>query len=82
MNSLYTFVLSALLLSGCATTVPTVEEGWIPLDEWNHRIVHAPTPRQDATVAEYFKNAGPRPALPRVYTSCYSFRRYTRCSSY
>lgn len=77
MKTLYTFVLCALLLSGCATTVPTVEEGWVPLAEWNHRVSHT---NPIANFAESIQ--GNRTDSGTVRTYCYSSRRYTRCSSY
>ena len=73
------------LLGGCVrATVPTVEEGWVPLEEWNQRIVAAPTPRQDATVAQYLKTygSGSDEHRVRVHTHCYHSRRYTSCSSH
>lgn len=86
MKTLHTFILCALLLDGCATTVPTVEEGWVPLDEWNRRIVHAPTHRTNAAVAEQLQNpwtsAQAYTPSKSVRTYCHSYRRYTRCSSY
>lgn len=78
MKTLYTFLLCALLLSGCATTVPTVEEGWVPLAEWNHRVTHT------NPVDNFMQSVFPGPSTPRtmVRTYCYSSRRYTSCTSY
>ena len=78
MKILYTLLLCAFLFSGCATTVPSVEEGWIPLDEWNHRVTHT------NPVANVMQSVFPGPSTPRtmVRTSCYSSRRYTSCTSY
>lgn len=77
MKTIYTFLLGALLLGGCATTVPSVEEGWVPLDEWNRRVRHT---NPIGTFAESI--AGARTDSGTVRTYCYSSRRYTRCSSY
>lgn len=77
MKTLYTFVLCAFLLSGCATTVPTVEEGWVPLAEWNHRVTHT---NPVGTFVESLY--GGRTDSTTVRTYCYSSRRSTSCTSY
>lgn len=77
MKTFSVFLLCALLFSGCATTVPTVEEGWVPLAEWQHRVSHT---NPLANVAEAIQ--GNRTPRTMVRTSCYSSRRYTRCTSY
>lgn len=77
MKTLSVFVLCTILFSGCATTVPTVEEGWVPLAEWNHRVSHT---NPLANFAESIQ--GNRTDSRTVRTYCYSSRRYTRCSSY
>lgn len=76
-------IVALLTFGACArATMPTVEEGWVPLDEWNSRIVAAPTPRSDAAVAEYFQNAGLGSRSTTVRTYCHSHKRVTHCSSY
>jgi hypothetical protein len=66
-----------LTLTACATTVPTIEEGWVPLAEWNHRVNNT---NPIAAFAESVQ--GGRSTRDTVRTTCYSSRRYTRCSSY
>ena len=75
LSVLYGFTL--LTLTACATTVPTIEEGWVPLAEWNWRVSHT---NPIATFAEFIQGA--RIDTGTVRTYCYSSRRYTRCSSY
>ena len=70
-------VLALLTLTACATTVPTVEEGWVPLAEWNRRVSHT---NPIATFAESIQGARTDSGTVRTY--CHSSKRYTRCSSY
>lgn len=78
MNSLVlSLVLALLTLSACATTVPTVEEGWVPLAEWNRRVAHT---NPLASFAESVQGA--RIGSGTVRTYCHSYKRYTRCASY
>lgn len=91
------FVLILLLtLGACAHTSDPPQPGWIPADEWQARIdrvnagAEAYDPRDDLTS----RYTGTRPAegsgpsgvyIPRartVRTYCYSYKRYTRCTSY
>lgn len=70
-------VLVLLTLGACATTVPTVEEGWVPLAEWQHRVSHT---NPIANFAESIQ--GNRTDSGTVRTYCYSSRRSTSCTSY
>lgn len=70
-------ILALLTLTACATTVPTIEEGWVPLAEWNRRVGHT---NPIASFAESIQGA--RTYTGTVRTTCYSSHRYTRCSSY
>lgn len=95
MKTIYTFVLCALLLSGCATTVPTVEEGWVPLGEWNRRVKASHRMEMARATGDGFKEALtgqedyrlPQPApgsgvyIPRTRVTCYSSRYRTSCYS-
>lgn len=76
---LYILCLLIGILTACATTVPTIEEGWVPLDEWNHRIVHS---NPLASFAESIAGSRIVGGNTTVLTYCTSYRHYTRCSSY
>jgi hypothetical protein len=72
------FLICALLtLTACATTVPTIEEGWVPLAEWNYRVNNT---NPIASFAESIQGA--RTYAGTVRTTCYHGKRYTRCTSY
>jgi hypothetical protein len=66
-----------ITVTACATTVPTIEEGWVPLAEWNHRVSHT---NPIATFAESIQGA--RTDAGTVRTTCYHGKRSTRCISY
>jgi len=73
----FILILALLTLTACATTAPTIEEGWVPLAEWNHRVNNT---NPIATFAETIQ--GRRTTRDTVRTTCYHGKRYTRCTSY
>ena len=79
MQRLYLCILLALLsLSACARpTVPSVEEGWVPIDEWNRRVQAS-----DRRIYGHAWANTTAPGPASVRTTCYHGKRYTRCTTY